>query len=571
MKLTFLQVILFTALLFPKATFSQVLSKKLLKTEIAKACLENNNDDIIKFSELWIDQAGYSSFKNYPCYFEALNQKNDGDKVLQVYRALAGQNWFMKKYYPECKSTIEHYELYAIYFNEAFDEYNRKNYEKAIELYKKCTLLEKRSANGFYNLALCYWQMEQFEKTKQNAQKSIKLELESKYQVDCYQLINQVYRKTGILDSARYYADLSFEIEQNKQSLTSKILSEIDFKNYSTAIELGKQYQNLVDNDAYLTYLMGYSFSRIDDYKNSYLFLNRAKEMGYDTTTINLELSSIYTYYRQYDKAIELLNELIESEPQKANLYYLRANAYKNLGKREYYQNAFDNYTKAIELDPYKSAYYAYRGYIANRMDKPSTECEADFLKALKLDSSDFFTWKWYYYIKYNRQQKFSEGHKIARSCFEYYRQKAKKNSNDANAFHSISECLEWESWKYIDAPKKNVKLNCMRALVRIDTTNATYYFDLGYYYYKQNDYDSSIWCMQNAKRCYDWIVYRDYIGLCYEGKGDFETAEKIYTQTIEEHPSKSMAYQSRAFFYQRRKEFDKYRADIKMRDSLRD
>lgn len=59
------------------------------------------------------------------------------------------------------------------------------------------------------------------------------------------------------------------------------------------------------------------------------------------------------------DKAIELLNELIESSTPPCNadeLYYLRGNAYRKLGN---WQQALNNYLEAINLNPQSPAVHA--------------------------------------------------------------------------------------------------------------------------------------------------------------------------------------------------------------------
>ena len=82
--------------------------------------------------------------------------------------------------------------------------------------------------------------------------------------------------------------------------------------------------------------------------------------------------------YEDYTKAIEL-------DPKDAKAYFNRGHAYNELNK---YKEAIADYTKAIELDPKYAHAYFNRGFAYDELKKYE-EAIADYTKAIELDLTD--------------------------------------------------------------------------------------------------------------------------------------------------------------------------------------
>ncbi|MEL5900372.1 tetratricopeptide repeat protein, partial [Clostridium sporogenes] len=50
------------------------------------------------------------------------------------------------------------------YFNKANSYYNTKDYEKAINLYKKAAEIKENEASSLYNASVCFIKLKQYEK-----------------------------------------------------------------------------------------------------------------------------------------------------------------------------------------------------------------------------------------------------------------------------------------------------------------------------------------------------------------------------------------------------------------------
>ena len=85
---------------------------------------------------------------------------------------------------------------------------------------------------------------------------------------------------------------------------------------------------------------------------------------------------------KQFEKAIEDFDEAIKHNPNYANVYRDRGNAYRNLKQ---YERAIEDYNKAIELDPEYALAYNNRG-IAFRNLKQYERAIEDYNKAIELD-----------------------------------------------------------------------------------------------------------------------------------------------------------------------------------------
>jgi len=80
-------------------------------------------------------------------------------------------------------------------------------------------------------------------------------------------------------------------------------------------------------------------------------------------------------------KAIEYLNEAIRLQPDFANAYGARGNAYAN---QKQYQLALDDYNKAILLKPDKAVFFSNRGNVYKDLDKYQLAIE-DYNQAIRL------------------------------------------------------------------------------------------------------------------------------------------------------------------------------------------
>ena len=89
-----------------------------------------------------------------------------------------------------------------------------------------------------------------------------------------------------------------------------------------------------------------------------------------------------YSRQGQYQQAIEDYDKAIELDPNDGRAYYNRGNSYSRQGQ---YQQAIDDYDKVIELDPNDAEPYSDRGSSYHRLGQNERAIE-DYDEAIKLD-----------------------------------------------------------------------------------------------------------------------------------------------------------------------------------------
>ncbi|MEG0295961.1 MAG: tetratricopeptide repeat protein [Clostridium sp.] len=67
------------------------------------------------------------------------------------------------------------------YFNEGNKLYNTKQYDKAIDLYKKSIDLNENEACSYYNAGVCFLKLKDYDNAIDMIKKAIRLQCESKY------------------------------------------------------------------------------------------------------------------------------------------------------------------------------------------------------------------------------------------------------------------------------------------------------------------------------------------------------------------------------------------------------
>ncbi|MCR3761223.1 tetratricopeptide repeat protein [Clostridium felsineum] len=68
-----------------------------------------------------------------------------------------------------------------IYFNKATDYYNKKDYKKALSMYKKALELKENESASLYNSAVCLIKLKEYEKAIPFIKEAIKTKIDSRY------------------------------------------------------------------------------------------------------------------------------------------------------------------------------------------------------------------------------------------------------------------------------------------------------------------------------------------------------------------------------------------------------
>ena len=97
----------------------------------------------------------------------------------------------------------------------------------------------------------------------------------------------------------------------------------------------------------------------------------------------HVAMARLYMERHQFAEAVREFDEAIPAHPRDAELYYHRGNARFAAGMGE---DAFADYTKAVELAPKESVYLTARGRAYHRVRKDISNAMADFAEATAID-----------------------------------------------------------------------------------------------------------------------------------------------------------------------------------------
>ena len=108
------------------------------------------------------------------------------------------------------------------YFSEANKLYNTKEYEKAIEYYKKAVESDENKACSYYNSGVCFIKLKNYDEAIFMIKEAIKLQRDSKYFFN----LGYCYAMKDLNDKALIYFNMSCSLN-NKDTDCEKAINLI--------------------------------------------------------------------------------------------------------------------------------------------------------------------------------------------------------------------------------------------------------------------------------------------------------------------------------------------------------
>ena len=193
------------------------------------------------------------------------------------------------------------------------NSYAEKQFNKAIEFYKKAIELKPDDEKAYLNRGVSFDNISQYDKAIADYNKAIELNPD-----DEKAYVNRGVTFTNI---SQYYKAIA---------------------DYNKAIELKPE-----NEKAYVN--RGVTFGRLSQYDKAIADYNKAIELKPDYEMAYLNRGGLFYKISQYDKAIADYNKAIELKPDYQDAYYNRGISFANNSQ---YDKAIADYNKAIELKP---------------------------------------------------------------------------------------------------------------------------------------------------------------------------------------------------------------------------
>jgi tetratricopeptide (TPR) repeat protein/RsiW-degrading membrane proteinase PrsW (M82 family) len=266
---------------------------------------------------------------------------------------------------------------------------------------------------------------------------------------------------------------------------------------------------------------------------------------------------------KEEKKEIKKLEERVsaDSNPNNADFYYHRGRAYFERGL---YNEAIEDFTKAIELKPDEAYFYYWRGR-AYYEKRDHNEAVQDFTKAIKLkpDEADFYYWCGGAYYE-SGMAYFEKGlYNEAIECFTkaielkpdmayfyYWRGRAYYEKGDyGKAIEDFTKAIKlkpddayiywWRGRARYRKGEHNESIQDFTEAIKLKPDEAYFYYWRGRARYEKGEYDEAIQDLTKAIELKpDEASFYYLRGNAYYWKGEYEKAIKDFDKVLELNPS---------------------------------
>ena len=241
-----------------------------------------------------------------------------------------------------------------------------------------------------------------------------------------------------------------------------------------------------------------------------------------DSTNFNAlnGLTNLYAQSQEFDKAHARLDQVLSSNPNKAQLHYLKAQVYANQSNT---QGAEAEFRKTLELDPNYIAAYSALGalFINTRQEERAI---AEYRKILELRPDNATAYTLIGMLEYAR--------KNYDASIDSYRKALEKDQNAVIAANNLA-------WLYATLGKGNIDeaVRLAQGVVQKNPNIAGFIDTLGWVYYKKGLHGAAVEQLQKAVKIDEAAAraqnvspsatYHFHLGMALKAKGDNQSARR--------------------------------------------
>ena len=231
------------------------------------------------------------------------------------------------------------------YIREGNSYYNNKEYEKALEAYKRAAGINSGKEGAYLGCGNVYQKTGDYEKALEAYAKALELDPEYVY---AYNGRGNAYKALGEYEKA--------------------------VSDYDRALELDPEYVKAYNGRGNTYQALGGYEKAVSDYEKA-LGLDPKYVTGY----YNRGLA--YRAMGKYEEALADYSKALELDPKYEYAYNNRGNTYDSMGD---YEKAIEDYTQAIQINPGEALYYQNRAKAYRKLGD-AEKAEADEQKAKEI------------------------------------------------------------------------------------------------------------------------------------------------------------------------------------------
>ena len=269
------------------------------------------------------------------------------------------------------------------YIREGNSYYNNKEYEKALEAYKRAAGINSGKEGAYLGCGNVYQKMGDYEKALEAYKKALELNPEYVY---AYNGCGNAYQALGEYEKAVSDYDRALELDPesvyayNGRGNAYKALGEYEkaVSDYDRALELDPEHVNAYNG-------RGNTYKALGEYEKAMSDYDRALELDPEYVNAYNGRGNTYKALGEYEKAVSDYDKALGLDPKYVTGYYNRGLAYQDMGK---YEEALADYSKALELDPKYEYAYNNRGNTYDSMGDYEKAIE-DYTQAIQINPGE--------------------------------------------------------------------------------------------------------------------------------------------------------------------------------------
>ena len=235
--------------------------------------------------------------------------------------------------------------LFENKYNQAIDKFNLGNLNNAILLLDECVKLDSTSANSYFLLSKCYYNLDLKIEFLQNIKKALLIDSTNVVYIS---EIGNYYRSVRKNDSANFYYDMIIENFPNFSDVFYwKSLINIKNEDYNSALDNINKAINIEEKDYFFNERAGIyrkqkNFNKsLSDYKIC-IKINNESSLYYNN------IASIYKKIGILDSSIYFYNKSITLDKQNKLSFNNRGEVFLENGDID---NAIKDFKKSLEID----------------------------------------------------------------------------------------------------------------------------------------------------------------------------------------------------------------------------
>ncbi len=282
---------------------------------------------INEFKEYISDKFNFSDAKTFEFFYnsgiDAYDKKNY-EKAIKLFKEALEQT--------DVKPQV--------YYNLGLCYHSVNDYNKAIAAYKKFLELNPDDYDGLYNIALVYYIKKNYSKSVEFFEKSVEINMEE----DSVKSLTLAYLSNNEMQKALDFAERIFKFEKNGMYLYSKIAKVFETKNslsrdftyVDAAIEM---YSGIIEKDenyfdAYISKSICYA--KKGEWENSLNFCQKALEKNPQSYEANNQMGLVYYCRDEIEEAVNYYENALKLKPEgDYKVYSNLAYAYEKMGEKD--------------------------------------------------------------------------------------------------------------------------------------------------------------------------------------------------------------------------------------------